>query len=174
MTEQNIEQARLRDPLTDVTRKKRSYLLSISMLGISLVKTGLVPSQIISLGIVFQSANQRALLVIVAFIIFYFLAAFIIYAISDYLSWQIVIKKQAIALSVSGYEDDLHGHFPQPGSIEEEIGKYRSSLQKKYRIYFRLVTPASMVRALFDFGLPIVVGLYALILLIVSANERGF
>lgn len=167
MTEQNIDQARLQDPLTGVTRKKRSYLLSISLLGISMVKTGLVPSQIFLLGITFYRDDQRTLLIIIASIIFYFLAAFIIYAISDYLSWQIAIKKQAIALSVSGFEDDLHGHFPQSGSIEEEIRKYKSSLQKKYRIYFRLVTPASICRALFDFGLPIFVGLYALILLIV-------
>jgi hypothetical protein len=166
MTEQNIEQTRLRDALSDVTRKKRHFLLGTSLIGVTLIKTGLVPSKISGLGIEFKGTDQRALLVIIAFIILYFLAAFIIYAISDFIAWRIAINNQGIKAAVSDYEDSLHSHFPHPDSIDGEIESYRSNLQKKYRIYFTLVTPASIVRALFDFGLPIVVGLYALFLLI--------
>jgi len=169
MTEENIEQTRLRDALSDVTRKERHFLLGMSLLGIALIKTGLVPSKISGLGIEFQGTDQRALLVIVAFIILYFLVAFIIYATSDYLAWRIAINNLAIEKAVSAYNDDLHGSYPQPGSIDEELNKFSSELHKKYHIYFKLVTPASIVRALFDFGLPIALGLYALFLLIIAA-----
>ena len=35
----------VRDPLTPVTRKERLYLLAVSMIGIAMVKTGLVPDR---------------------------------------------------------------------------------------------------------------------------------
>ena len=173
MTEQNLEQSRLRDALSDVTRKERRFLLGTSLLGIALIKTGLVPSKISALGIELQGADQRALLAIVAFVILYFLAAFIIYATSDYLAWRLSISRQAIKRAVSSYEEDLQGFYPQPGTIEEELEKFKAELHKKIHIYFKLVTPTSIVRALFDFVLPIAVGGYALILLVRAVAGGG-
>lgn len=92
MTEQDLQQTRLRDALSDVTRKERRHLLGISLLGVVLKKTGLVPSKISGLGIEFQNTDQRALLFIVAFVILYFLFAFIIYAFSDFLAWRLAIS----------------------------------------------------------------------------------
>lgn len=173
MTEQDLEQSRLRDALSDVTRKERRFLLGTSLLGIAVTKTGLVPSKISALGIELQGADQRALLAIVAFVISYFLVAFIVYATSDYLAWRLSISRQAIKKTLSSYEEHLQGFFPQPGTIEGELEELKAELHKKLRIYFKLVTPTSIVRALFDFGLPIAVGGYALILLVRAAAGGG-
>jgi len=169
MTNHNFEQSLLRDALSEVARKERRSLLGISLFGITLKIGGMVPSKIPSLGIEFQLANQQALLLIVASIILYFIVAFIIYAASDYLSWKLEIKSWALEKAVSENEEVYHYYCPQPGTCEEEIERDMGKLHKKYRIYFRLVAPTSIVRALFDFGLPLAVGASALFLLVRAA-----
>lgn len=51
----------LSDPLKSETRKARLYLLGVSMVGITIVHTGLVPQQITTLGITFGEADRRSL-----------------------------------------------------------------------------------------------------------------
>lgn len=77
----------LEDPLSDVTRKERVYLLAVSTIGIAIVKTGLVPSRISALGIQFDAANQNALLLLLGIVAAYFLSAFVIYAVADFFAW---------------------------------------------------------------------------------------
>ena len=166
MTNPDFEQSLLRDALSDVTRKERRFLLGVSLFGIALSIGGMAPSKIPSLGIEFQLADQRALLIIVAFIVFYFIVAFIIYAASDYLSWKLEIKSWALEKAISENEEVYRNYCPQPGTPEEEIERDMGKLHKKNRIYFRPVAPISIARALFDFGLPIAVGAYALFLLV--------
>jgi hypothetical protein len=57
----------------------RRLLLRVSTIGITLVKTGLVPSKIFALGIEFTSTDQRSFLAIIALVTIYFLVAFAIY-----------------------------------------------------------------------------------------------
>jgi len=76
----------LGDPLKAETRKARLYLLGVSMVGITIVYTGLVPQQITTLGITFGEADRRSLLFILALVILYFLAAFVVYGGSDFLA----------------------------------------------------------------------------------------
>lgn len=167
MTEGDIEQARLQDALSSVTRKERQFLLGISLLGIALVKTGLIPSRISGLGIEFQSANPQALLSIVACVIFYFLVAFMIYAASDYVAWKLSISSQVHEKELAEYNDELHGYYcPQSGSPEEAMEEFRAQLRRKIRRYIKLIKPVSIFRAFFDLGLPILVGCYALFILI--------
>jgi hypothetical protein len=77
----------LSDPLSDVTRKERLYLLAVSIIGIAIVKTGLIPTEITTLGVKFEEANQNTLLSILALVGLYFLAAFLIYAVADLYTW---------------------------------------------------------------------------------------
>jgi hypothetical protein len=78
----------LSDPLKEETRKARLYLLGVSIVGITIVKTGLVPQEITTLGIKFGDANRQSLLSILALVTLYFLAAFAIYGISDFFAWR--------------------------------------------------------------------------------------
>jgi hypothetical protein len=84
---------RLRDPLSDVTRTERRNLLGVSAIGIVIAKSALVPSKITALGIEFDPSDQRALLKMLAAIVFYFLLAFVIYAISDLVEWRTSFHK---------------------------------------------------------------------------------
>jgi hypothetical protein len=78
----------VQDPLGDVTRKERRLLLGVSVLGVALVKTGLVPSKITALGIEFGKTDQRALMTIFGLVTLYFLVAFVIYGASDFIAWR--------------------------------------------------------------------------------------
>jgi len=166
MADYDFEHTRLRDALSNVTRRERRFLLGISLLGIVLINGELVPSKIAGFGIEFQSVTQHALLSIVAIVILYFLVAFIIYAVSDYLAWRLAVSKQFIEKTVSRYEKDLLGLFPQPGTTDENIEQFKLDLHNKFRFSFKLIIATSFFRGLFDFGLPIAVGCYALFLII--------
>ena len=76
----------LSDPLKEETRKARLYLLGLSTVGIAIVKTGLVPREITTLGIKFGEADPQVLLDILALVILYFLVAFAVYGVSDFLA----------------------------------------------------------------------------------------
>ena len=78
----SVQEVMLRDPLEPVTRKERLYLLAVSSVGLFVEYTGLVPTKISALGIEFPKTNQNALLYVLALIILYFLAAFVIYAVA--------------------------------------------------------------------------------------------
>src|SRR5215208_4054054 len=77
----------LRDPLSEVTRKERVYLLGTSIVGIAILKTRLVPSRITALGIELEEGNQEIFLSLLGLVVLYFLAAFVVYAASDFLAW---------------------------------------------------------------------------------------
>jgi len=76
----------LRDQLSEVTRKERVYLPGSSIAGIAIVKMGLIPTRITALGIEFDAANQETFLFILGLVVLYFLAAFLVYAASDFLA----------------------------------------------------------------------------------------
>src|SRR5215203_5705 len=59
----------------------------MSAVGITIVFTGLIPTEIRTLGITFAEADRTSLLLIFALVVGYFLVAFVSYALSDYVEW---------------------------------------------------------------------------------------
>ena len=148
---------RVRDPLSHVTRNERRSLLAVSTLGVALVETGLIPVKIDALGIEFTQADQRSVLIIVALSAVYFLIAFTIYAASDFVAWRLALRN---ALAV------------------EEVNRKQTAGSRKGYLHARmqrlpvlsyLVGPVSILRALFEFILPIAVGVYATVVLLNTA-----
>lgn len=90
--EPNIVEVLVKDPLTEVTRKERVYLLAVSLIGIAIVTTGLVPSRIAALGIVLDQPDRAALLILLAVVTAYFLVAFVVYAASDYVTRRTILE----------------------------------------------------------------------------------
>jgi uncharacterized membrane protein YeaQ/YmgE (transglycosylase-associated protein family) len=86
VADQTFRNVAVGDPLKPVTRQQRLYLLAVSMIGIAIVKTGLIPSKIATFGIELNKPNRSALLFLLALVTIYFLVSFIIYAASDYLT----------------------------------------------------------------------------------------
>jgi hypothetical protein len=98
----------LSDPLSDVTRKERLYLLAVSIIGIAIVKTGLIPTEISTLGVKFEEANQKTLLFVFALVALYFLAAFLIYAVADFYTWVSAYQSAGGKAAFQGLENQLN------------------------------------------------------------------
>lgn len=151
----------LRDPLSKETRSERRTLLGASAIGIVIVKTGLVPSKISALGIDFNQADQRSLLLAIAGVVLYFLIAFLIYAGSDFLVWRIAFRDAIRSILINNREKEIK-RIESAHDVEVEmVRRYPRSL-----FFLRMSAPMSVLRALFEFGLPILISIYAVILLI--------
>jgi hypothetical protein len=133
----------LGDPLSDVTRKQRTYLLGIGAAGIVMVHVGLVPSRISALGITFKQPDQKTLIFLIGLVVAYFLVAFVLYAVTDFLKAN-AARREAYAEALRNNQNDP----TLPG-----------------RRTFSLAS----ARLAFECALPIVLGMYAVILLFARA-----
>ena len=162
MAEPTPSEIRVRDPLSQVTRNERRFLLAVSVIGITLVKTGLVPSKISALGIEFTQTDRKSLLSIIALITIYFLVAFAIYAASDFVAWPLAFLpalREAFSVRKKRVMEDRDYELTY-------LYKHMAS----WGVVFRLSGPLSFIRALFEFVLPLLVGVYAVLLLRAAAR----
>jgi hypothetical protein len=141
----------LRDPLSDVTRKERSYLLGISIAGIVMVRTNLVPSRITALGITFEETDRKILIFLVGLVAAYFLAAFVLYAIADFLRRGAAVRAARVAID---------REFRASQLADSPISDYWRSVDDRVdtRFYDRYIV---VVRTFFEYILPVVLGVYA-------------
>jgi hypothetical protein len=171
MAEPTPREISLRDPLSDVTRKERRLLLGMSVIGIALVKTGLLPEKISALGIDFSETNQKSLLTVFSFVTIYFLVAFMIYAAADFIAWRISLY-MAIAEAGERREKQLDEERskwdPNDDIIKrkEHRDKHLEEIINREKLVFFSTTPVSILRAIFEFLLPVIVGLYSTYLLL--------
>lgn len=152
--------AYLADPLSEVTRKERRMLLGVSMLGITLVYMGIIPKKITALGIEFAETNQQSLLTIYAIVVLYFVVAFLIYAITDFLSWRRAILEQSVA------HDIAEQHLPEDPNMydDRDIMHVRQLVDGRFIV--TAIRPVSVARAIFEFLLPLMVGCYSIYVLL--------
>lgn len=159
MSNSNIEEIHLKDPLSQVTRNERRNLLGASAIGIVIVKTGLIPSKISALGIEFTQTDRRSLLLAIAAIVGYFLLAFLVYASSDLLAWRVSFQKALL--------DSLLSPSQDTDISEDELRKRMKTIGPNLRsFWFEMAKPISFVRAIFEFVVPILIGGYAIYMLI--------
>jgi len=167
MAEPTSLEIAIRDPLSEVTRKERRLLLGVSIIGIAQAKIGLVPQKISSLGIEFTVINQKYFLYVVAIVIAYFLVAFMIYSASDFIVWRLTFRsawRETLSKRSSRNRNDELEFIEKEGRKIDEIMKARFG---NSQFIYILSGPISLVRAIFEFLLPIVVGLYAIISLLI-------
>ena len=154
---------RLRDPLSDVTRKERRALLGASLLGVALVKTGLLPTEVTALGVKLATSDQRMLLFLLAAVCGYFLIAFLAYAASDYVAWQIALQ-EALRERIRRSQEDGDDDYEQMmhSEVERVLDERYPWLQRASRY----VLPVSRMRASFEFILPVLFAAYAMAVLV--------
>jgi hypothetical protein len=149
-TEPSYRQSLVRDPLSADTRKTRLYVLAVSLIGVAMVQTGLVPTKIATFGIELEQPNRQALLLLIALVNIYFLIAFVIYAASDYRSWRAVVdstRKRALEAhifdavghryNISGealkrrYDEGSLDDHQRFGSAKEELSDQLGKLEAR-------------------------------------------
>jgi hypothetical protein len=152
----------VRDPLSEVTRKERRSLLALAATGLFIAKANLVPTKISALGIDFDQADQTKIKQGIALLIGYLVVAFSIYAWSDFLAW-----RYQYADAVRQW-NELRAKEQSLTHIGDE--EWRRAVQPSRSPFtmklYQLATPTSVLRASFEFVLPVVIGIYALCSLI--------
>lgn len=147
----------LGDPLGEITRKERRNLLIAGTVGVLVAEAGLVPSKISALGIDLSAPAQDAFVMLVGLVIVYFLCAFFIYGVSDFFAWR---KK---------YQDYLEAVERLQGNwSKEDQARYdeiRTAVGDIAWIY-SASKPVAFIRMFFEFGLPIIYGLFVASMLI--------
>jgi amino acid transporter len=150
----------LSDPLSEVTRKERKFLLGVSVIGLFVSNSGIVPTKIAALGIELSSLDQKSFLTLLALVVAYFLTAFCIYGIADFLIWRKQYQKlleqgakEFLNWDVSDQQayDEIHEHIPRADWI------------------YTWTKPTAFIRMVFEFFVPIAFSAYAIVLVLISA-----
>lgn len=160
-----LTDALLGDPMSETTRRERRSLLLVSFVGVAMTMTGLIPTQISSLGLEFGVKHPRAVSWLLLFIVFYLLCAFVLYGYADYRSWQARVR----AARTSAI-DRLAGEIWEQDKDDFEIGRTNTqpeatsdeerdamAAERIDRAHRRNRGWAS-VRALFEFVFPTILG----------------
>ena len=157
MTDKSPVKISLRDPLSEVTRKERRALLGVSVLSLFISKAGMMPSEITALGVKLGQTDQHAFLNGMSLVVGYFLVAFILYGLSDFIAWKISFNESCKEVYRQTFGSKLH-----PNSAHD-IYKDWVPLWPNH-----LAPSLSVVRILFEFLLPVAVGGYTILSLVSS------
>jgi len=155
----------IKDPLSEITRKERKFLLGISLLGFAVSHAGIVPSKILALGVDFSAEDRQALMRVLILIVVYFIAAFITYASSDFISWRIRFYK--------AFRVYLKAPIPDNAEVDQVV---LSGLSKMRNGVYKFKNPSSrfsgrfavfvvFARCFVEFLLPVVFSSYVVYLL---------
>lgn len=158
-----VRETRLTDPLSEVTRKERKVLLGGSVLSIFIIGADAIPTKISALGIEFGAMDQQVFLWLLAAVIAYFTTTFVVYALSDYVAW----KKEMLSEHFHELKEYWSEVYRQPGSsspYEQAIEHDQQKAMHKHRLIYQMTNPISVLRAFFEFLLPVLVGVIALYL----------
>jgi hypothetical protein len=101
------------DPLSDRSRKSRTWLLVCSVIGFAVTQVGLVPTKITALGLEFSSGDRSSIVVLIFVVTLYFLVMFGLYALADYSAWH--FRKMA-----ADWEDDMAAYDSHRKHLIEE------------------------------------------------------
>lgn len=155
----------LTDPLCDVARKERRILLTVSIVAIFIAKTGVNPQEIAALWIKLGPVKPNAFLVVMAFVVLYHILAFFIYGLTDFFVWR--------AKYIRSYPRDqtkdncqLYESIKKNNNDGEELFD-RSWFQS---LLYRRARSLAILRIIFEFPLPVFVGVYAIFSLVIAVK----
>ena len=149
------------DPLSDISRKERRNLLIASTIGFAVAKMGLIPEHVSALGVEFSAPAQNSFVVLVTFTVLYFVAAFTVYGVADFLVWRKKYYDYVVAAAIEFRDwtpEDQHNYDELHTNIARIDWLYHWS------------KPASFVRIFFEFVAPLLVGIFVMCLLVLKAS----
>jgi len=163
------------DPLRPVTRKHRTGLLIVSFIGLLISAAGLLPTKIEAFGLEFPALDPRWLLFSCAILLVYFLFAFAIYAIADWLahedeSYRVWKKRDRPAKEV--LREAIAEEMARKSPMDELAEPIRKAKLERFVKLTLFSIPFRRVRYFFDLFLPPILGVAALALILIKAFGR--
>ena len=174
------------DRLTESTRHERRVLLGVSFLAVTLIHGGMVPERIDFLGVELTTDNQVFLFRSLAVVIAYFLVSFLLYAIADHRSWVGRMRTEygdSISPDMKRAWQKLIEQTPILTVDGEPVKRlYSDDIARVLAdAIVKTHTPANRwshfggwVRFLFDFAIPISLGIYAICLLLTTSQQGNW
>ena len=167
------------DPLSDVTRKERTSLLGLSMLGIALVMVPLVPEKFAALGVEFAKVNQTTFVKLYALVVVYYMVAFTLYALTDFVAWR---RREVITATEYDFQRQARAPTaPREANLDDLLSPpaLKASARRPVRdtpaytgaASYWLANTAARVRSAFEFLLPLCFGAYTLYVLLAYAPK---
>jgi hypothetical protein len=136
-----------------------------------------------NLGIKFTPADQAALFKVLAAAVFYFLTAFVLYGATDLMEWASARFMSQHNIMLAEFDEyrrrrrERRGGNPSPEEEREEkereelLNRSFSSFERQMSFLNGIASTTGMLRVLFEFVLPILVGLYAFVVLLTATPE---
>ena len=153
--------ARASDPLSEVTRSNRKWLLFSSLIGVLFVQVGLVPEKLSILGTEFRNWEDKSLIVVVMCVNGFYLASFVVSAVSDYF---------ALSMKIFGadmIDDALYEQLLQR-EADDELTEQDKILMYRLRTHSWVFGASNWVlgiRLVIEFILPILFSVYSIIVM---------
>lgn len=166
MASEQAIRALLSDPLAATTRGKRKALLSLALVTFGVVKAGLVPTSVGTLGIDLSTDDQKALLWLLFLVVLYFLVAFVLYASRDAL----LLRADYLGL----VDKELVQRGTKADEIEQRAMQHSISFWGKHRWLAGTSKATALFRlVLLDLLFPVILGTYSLCILWGGAQSGG-
>lgn len=146
----------LQDPLRDVTRKERRNLLVSSAICVMVGPLKMVPTNVAVLGIQLQAPQQRMFVLLVGAAVAYFLVAFLIYGIADWLVWMKEYRD---------YREAKFRAYVTESQRDQELYEEQNELFPDSKLLDIAPTWVAFTRSAFDFLIPVAAGATSLYLI---------
>ena len=152
MLGQSTLKERLKEPLTETTRKTRRNLLAAAVTGIVIVQVGLVPKKISAFGIEFTQANQESLLQLVAAVIVFYAFTFSVYVLSELTAWNMALRTEEFDFMTKQQEN-----------VRKFVGEKQGNMFfEQVRKLNLMSKPVFMLRLLVEVILPLALAVWAI------------
>jgi hypothetical protein len=153
--------ARISDPLSPLTRKNRSWLLGISLLGVLFVQVGLIPETLSFFGTEFKQWDNTTLIVVAISVCIFYLISFIVSSMSDYYTYRMKIFS-ADTLDDQTYEELLHRWANDALTEQDKILLYRN---RTNAWIYNSSNWLARARLTVELVLPIIFGIYSIVVM---------
>lgn len=153
--------ARVRDPLSQVTRSNRNLLLAFSLVGVLFVQVGLVPDTLSVFGNKFSNWEGDSLVSVNIVVCLFYFASFVVSSISDYFILKMQIF-EADTIDDAAYEQLIQREADDELTEQDNILLYR---HRTHRWIFGASNSVGRARLTIEFILPALFALYAVIIM---------
>jgi hypothetical protein len=158
MTNIDPTSARVADPLSEVTRANRKWLLFSSLLGVLFVQAGLVPTRLSLLGTEFKQWEDKNLILVLICVSAFYLVSFVVAAVSDYFSLRMKIF-------TADTDDDATYELLLQREADDELTEQDKILLFRLRTHawiFNTSNWVSKLRLIVEFILPTIFSIYSI------------
>ena len=154
----------LGDPLREVTRVERRNLLIVSVIGVVVAKAQVVPQKIPALGVEFGPIEMATFIWVMTAVVIYHIIGFGIYATADFLASK--VDRESYLLELHGEGMRASERITRSPLVTADVARLlRQTAEASGSVEVKWFI-VGFVRTLFEFAVPLVIGVYATFALI--------